>query len=351
MYLTSRQTDQVFRIMRDLTNEYDHREVRERVGQSLLALFDADFFASYIWDEAAGQFVERVSINMSDDNLTNYERHFQFCDPITPVLHRRRRATPVSAVMAHDRLARTEFFNDFLQRDGLHYGINFYARHHGRHVGDVRIWRARHRRDFDDRDAALLDGLGPALANAFWRRHPDALAVPAAGLPSWDDSALSAREQQVAGLLLEGATDAGVAARLGIGLATVRTHVRSVFRKCGCRGAPNWRCACNGHERSSVLRISQADPHRQTDHPVVVGGARHARFFQVRIRIPAWRARRHRRRADRVHGRPVAGLARAGPDQCAGDRGRGGCRGGRAGPTGRDRRVRSRMAAGAGQGQ
>ena len=73
------------------------------------------------------RFVSCVQINMTESNLRRYEAYYQFHDPITPTLQKRRRATLVSEVMQHDRLVRTEFFNDFLKQDGLCFGLNYFA--------------------------------------------------------------------------------------------------------------------------------------------------------------------------------------------------------------------------------
>ena len=128
MNLTQREANLVFAIMRELSGEFSHEEMRRRIGRWLLELPDADYFASYVWDEGQTKFVAGVDINMTPDNLARYyEAYFQFNDPITPTLQRRRRATPVSAIMSHDRLCRTEFFNDFLVRDGLYFGMNYFA--------------------------------------------------------------------------------------------------------------------------------------------------------------------------------------------------------------------------------
>ena len=93
----------------------------------MLDLLKADHFASYVWDDGAQEFVSCVQINMTDNNLRRYESCFQFHDPITPTLQKRKKATAVSEVMRHDRLVKTEFFNDFLKQDGLCYGMNYFA--------------------------------------------------------------------------------------------------------------------------------------------------------------------------------------------------------------------------------
>ena len=115
------------------------------------------------------KFVSCVQINMSDDNLRQYENYFQFHDPITPTLQNRRKATPVSEVMRHDRLVKTEFFNDFLRQDGLCYGMNFFAYDRVDNIGDFRIWRGANRDDFTSREAEIVDAIGPSLVNALIR--------------------------------------------------------------------------------------------------------------------------------------------------------------------------------------
>ncbi len=123
----------------------------------------------YVWDADETRFQSRVSINMSDRNLAAYDSYYQFCDPITPLLQRRRKATGVSEVMPRHRLVRTEFFNDFLARDGLHYGVNYYAYSANRNIGDLRIWRGRRKEDFARRDLDILDAVGSAFNNAMRR--------------------------------------------------------------------------------------------------------------------------------------------------------------------------------------
>ena len=169
MNLTSHEANLVFSIMRDLSGDYDHVEVRQRVGQRLLELLRADYFASYIWDENTKTFVSAVQVNMSWDNLERYERYYQFRDPITPTLQRRRKATPVSQIMRHEKLVRTEFFNDFLKRDGLCYGLNYFAYDRGTNIGDMRIWRGERGEDFSERDAFIVDAIGPSFVNALIR--------------------------------------------------------------------------------------------------------------------------------------------------------------------------------------
>ncbi len=234
MNLTHRETELIFSIMRELTGEFSHAEVRRRVGRWMLELLHADYFASYVWDEASGTFISGVHLNMTEENLAGYETYFQYRDPITPTLQRRRKATPVSEVMAHDRLRRTEFFNDFLYRDGLYYGINFFGYDRGENIGDLRIWRARGREDFSRRDAELVDAIGPSFVNALVRANRLAEATPALRFAQHGpDCGLTPRESEVADMLVTGLTDEDICTALGISKPTLRSHVGAVFRKLG----------------------------------------------------------------------------------------------------------------------
>jgi DNA-binding CsgD family transcriptional regulator len=239
MNLSHKEADTVFEIMRELVSSHDSAELRLRVGSLLLRLFDAQYFASYVWDYRSQTFAERVSINMDDANLSNYERHFQFCDPITPTLQRRKTATCVTEIISRRRLEQTEFFNDFLARDGLHYGINFYAYSSGRNIGDLRIWRSRRKHDFTRRDAAILDAVGAAFTQSLLNTRlneaepgtdMDVLArVERAG----NRAGLTRRQKEIAAAMLLGGSDRRIAQELCISVPTVRTHIRTLYQRFG----------------------------------------------------------------------------------------------------------------------
>ena len=82
------------------------------------------------------------------------------------------------------------------------------------------------------------DQLAAAVRNAYAGRSTlapeaaDAL-VRAVSAPSPGTESLTAREQQVLKLMADGLTNADIAERLVIGVATVKTHVSSVMSKLG----------------------------------------------------------------------------------------------------------------------
>ena len=234
MNLSERESDLIFSMMKDLSGDFDHLEVRQRVGKGLLELLNADYFASYVWDEDSNRFVSGVQINMTDDNLARYDDYYQFRDPITPTLQKRRKATAVSEVMSHDRLVKTEFYNDFLKQDGLCYGINYFAYDRGSNIGDVRVWRGNTKEDFSDRDTKIIDAIGPSFVNALIRAQKYDNSSHALRFSSIGDRInLTVRESEIADLLVVGASDDEICAKLLISKSTLRSHITAIFKKTG----------------------------------------------------------------------------------------------------------------------
>lgn len=224
MHLSTRELGALKRSFALLAEDLGEREIRLALGQALLDLLRADQFASFVWDEPARRFGDGVWLHMDSTNLAQYDAWFQYHDPITFKLQACRQATAVSEVMPHSELARTEFFNDFLARDGLHWGINLHAYDGDRALGDLRIWRARTRREFEPHDKALLDLIEPAFIAALRR------ARPADAAPGFTPSP---REREVALAVLQGLTDKQIARALGVSVSSVRTYLNRLFEKTG----------------------------------------------------------------------------------------------------------------------
>lgn len=237
MNLTQKQWRQLLSVIQHLNDSLDDYVVRERAGRDLLDLLSADYFASFIWDEKGGVFSKPVYLNMSPQNLKLYEQYYQFHDPITFKMQPYRRAVSVNEVMAQQDLINTEFFNDFLDKDGLYYGINIYVYDKGnKNIGDFRIWRTRKRENFDRRELEILDMIAPhfrnAMRNILFAKH----RIPALDLDEIrtilaNGYLLTRRELDVASAMLEGLPDKIISETLHISMPTLRSHIQHVFGK------------------------------------------------------------------------------------------------------------------------
>lgn len=210
----------------DSVSDGDDRDIRAALAPSLLRLLRADHLASFVWHGGETGYGDRVAINMDPANLQAYELHFQFHDPVTPRMARYETAMDVDSVIDRRELEGSEFYHDFLARDGLHHGINRFVYRGRRHVGDLRVWRSAGRPPFDDDDLAILDLVGFTLGAHV--RTPRALSLPGSMA-----EILTAREREVATAVLEGLDDAQICARLHISYGTARTHLGHIFDKCG----------------------------------------------------------------------------------------------------------------------
>jgi len=200
--------------------------LRAQVLPGMARLLRCQFGASYRWDAAARRFVDGAGYNMNPVNLRAYDERYQFRDPISHRLRPLRRAALVDEALGRRELEHSEFYNDFLARDGLHHGVNIYfADARGRDVGDLRLWRAAGAADFGERDLRLLDLLAPYFARALAADEPARAGAAAR---------LSPREQQVARLVAQGRGDREIARELGMAFTTVRTHLKHAMEKLEC---------------------------------------------------------------------------------------------------------------------
>ncbi len=236
MYLSHARVEMLSRLMGRLEAAElpGSASLRLAVGSDLLALLQADHFASYAWDDSAQCFGDRAALHMDDANLQAYEQYYQYRDPITHQLRQRREPTLVTQILPQQELMKTEFFNDFLARDGLHHGVNLFAWDGERNLGDLRIWRGSRRGPFDRDTLDLLRLVQPAFTGALRRLRERPSETPQAVPDSPDPwQGLNGRVREIAQALCAGWPDKKIAAELGIGYSTVRTHVDALFERFG----------------------------------------------------------------------------------------------------------------------
>ena len=246
MNLTEKHYKKLLHVTECLSYGLDSAEIRLAVGEALIELLDADYYASYVWNSVERRFEEGVSINMDNTNLKEYDEYYQFHDPITHQLQRRKRASCVNRVIDQAELTETEFFNDFLHRDGLYWGINLYAYDGRDNIGDIRIWRDKTKNNFDSSSENLLEIIRPHFTNALRNTrsyhddlHSDsALSEPAISA-SWDVNIIAEkfgftqRESEIVREILRGKKDENIAEELCIAYSTVRSHIKHIYEKTG----------------------------------------------------------------------------------------------------------------------
>ncbi|WP_406629957.1 LuxR C-terminal-related transcriptional regulator [Amycolatopsis sp. WGS_07] len=189
------------------------------LGDVLRRILKADVFASFVCD-SSGPYADPVQLDLGDDALRAYHRHFRHVDDLTPRLFARGRASRVTPAAGFS----AEFVHDFLHRGGMYHGMNYFPVDAGPGSVDLRLWRGRGGRAFTEADARVLESFGNLVARTWPREAPSG------------QKPLSRRETQVAELVADGYSDKQIAAALGIAPPTLRTHLSNAFAK---TGAPN----------------------------------------------------------------------------------------------------------------
>jgi DNA-binding CsgD family transcriptional regulator len=219
--LTSTELRLFGNIVSRLSNLESELEPRQEIFADVVQLMRGDYGASCIWNPQLKRFEKSIHHNMDPANLRNYDRYYQFHDPMSLKLRDKRGATFVEEVCPRRDLMRTEFYNHFLKKDGLHHGISIFLFDGARDLGDLRIWRAEGRLDFGHREKIILDTLAPFLQRAI--------------LSSVDRfEGLTVREREIAFLVARGYRDREICEMLDIGFSTVRTHLNKAMEKKGC---------------------------------------------------------------------------------------------------------------------
>lgn len=223
--------------MRLLAEATDADQLRELLALPMLELMGADTYVSMVWNSQVERFERIKAVNMSPDNLRSWDEHFRFVDPLTFPMMERRAPTVATQILCQRDLSRTEFFNDFLLRDRMHWGVNVYFQEDGECIGDFRIWRQHKRGNFEAADLDILRLVEPAITAALSRlRAVSGGAAPRQVTGMVEEllqrrGRLSQREAQVAWLVSCGRTDKQIAQQLTLGFPTVRFHLANAFRK------------------------------------------------------------------------------------------------------------------------
>jgi DNA-binding CsgD family transcriptional regulator len=237
MHLSSTQSRALGEIMCLLADATDGDALREALALPMFDLLGADQYVSMVWDAQISRFGRNAVLNVSASSLRQWDAYYRFVDPLTFPMMERRRPTVATQILTQPALSRTEFFNDFLRREHMHWGVNVYFYDQAACVGDMRIWRKPERGNFEPNEVELLRMVEPAIAAALGRLHWVQGSAPP---PRITESAeellqrharLSQREAEVAWLVACGCPDKQIARRLAVGHPTVRFHLANAFRK------------------------------------------------------------------------------------------------------------------------
>lgn len=217
-------------------------DFQERLAQSLKqhVKIDAGLILLYRRDTAP-----KILFNdwCSEKGLSDIRNYLQGCYRLDPFyrlaldngddgLYRLNQIEPA--------LDRSQYYRDYYRHSGLHDEFNIFVSLNT--DTKVAISLAR-RENFSGEDAEFLEMVAPLLSQAVLKHYRDLRpevigdqgsllhGVLAQALRNFGRSVLTARECEVAQLILRGFSVKGAATRLGISPATVKLHRRNLYAK------------------------------------------------------------------------------------------------------------------------
>jgi DNA-binding CsgD family transcriptional regulator len=131
-------------------------------------------------------------------------------------------------------LEATRYFQEVLRPLGLKYEVTLLLDTPiGQRLG---LSVARAHSDYGDEDVEFLNRMGPHLKRAFHHAQTLAQLRGTQGRASaWKDVNLTPRESEILRWAATGRTNAAIAEMLGVGPATVKTHLEHIFVKLGVK--------------------------------------------------------------------------------------------------------------------
>lgn len=177
-----------------------------------------------------------VLYNLKPDVEKDYTEKYGSLDPLHPERFANSQETvaTLDSRMAPHFLKKTDYYRNFMVPNNHRYVADMFFRRNGNIIAVLSMMREESIGDFRSDELALLRKIQPFLEyslNTVYlpQREQQRQSIAA-------KYALTDRELDVLEFLLCGNGNKQIAAEMGLGLATVKTHVHHIFQKTGVKG-------------------------------------------------------------------------------------------------------------------
>jgi DNA-binding CsgD family transcriptional regulator len=170
-----------------------------------------------------------LNLDMADER--KYHNNYRELDPLNPALFARsgEALVCIDELLSEQQLLASRYYQEFMRPLNHRHVADMFLRHGQEIIAVLSMLRDASLGPFSSAELALARALQPFLEytlNAVYRprRFQERATLQA-------DYRLTEREINVLELILGGASNKQIANELGVGLATVKTHIQHVFQK------------------------------------------------------------------------------------------------------------------------
>lgn len=184
---------------------------------------------------AAGQsdklLSDPVTNNIDSRDVSNYLAYGEGLDYTIPIFKNARPFAYKETDLFEDTTReKSEFYNEFLAH-GLEYPLALCISHSGKCYGALSLYRSKRMGDFSDRDVFILNQLHDHLATRIYLEESRGAFRVVQKIGESHAAALTAREQEIVSLMLQGLSNEEISCRLFVEIGTVKKHIYNIYCK------------------------------------------------------------------------------------------------------------------------
>lgn len=171
--------------------------------------------------------------NMPPSVQKDYHQKYRTLDPLNPAKFDETNdiLLTIDSQMPAHLLRRSVYYQEFMKPNNQHYVADMFFRRDGEIIAVLSMLRNEHLGNFTREELSLLRKQQPFLEYALNSVYLPKRVEERRSME--DKYGLTKRELDVLEQLISGASNKGIASNLGLGLPTVKTHIRHIYQKTG----------------------------------------------------------------------------------------------------------------------
>lgn len=231
--------DKVLDVIHTANSSLDRDLVRQKVLNLYLETFDHEGAVFFLPDEA-GNLSNTIINNLDETFNQRFKKYYCKFDPLQLIRKPQRTSrASMARSISYDSMVSTEYYNDFLRPQRIHYKLLAYLGTMEGILGKVALTRGAGSPCFSENEIRLARAVTPYLAHALYlnelQRKICLNDISSKRSDVLQNFNLSRRETEVAEHVFKGLKNSEIAKKLFVSEVTVKKHIQKIYTKLGVR--------------------------------------------------------------------------------------------------------------------